>query len=76
MSDSEVYFGQARTVGINPASAAIAVLRTVDSVVYPLHGVIVYQAECRACIEYRGVVPVPVRLPVYRVRRRTDLPET
>lgn len=75
MPDSEVYFGQALVVGVYPASAAVAVLRAIDSVIYPLDGVIVYEAECRARIDNRGVVPVPVGLPVHRVRCRSDLPE-
>ena len=42
MSDSEVYFWYARTGRVYPASAAVTVLRAVDSIVYSLNGIVVY----------------------------------
>ena len=75
MSDSEVYFWYARTGRVYPASAAVTVLRAVNSIVYSLNGIVVYQAERRARIDDCGVVPAPVRPPIYRVRRRSNLPE-
>lgn len=75
VSDSEVDCRWALAVRVYPATAAVAVLRTIDLVVDPLDSVVMDKAERRASVDDRGIVAAPVRLPVYCVRSRSYLPE-